>query len=235
MRKSTTKYCRGEDSWAGGAGLWQVCLMCLAAVFISLSTSTLGWADIYHVSIDLSALGGSGFRLLADLHSTFGPTGSSVWMDNVVVGAVTDDFEGFTLGGFQNDLNLVRDPATVRPVAGAFGGVGLYVMQIEEDPDVSPTSVYRDYPGGNTLSFDLETRAGSSGTFDDEFVISIFDSGWNPLLVGLNGFGDVLMVTSSGLETGGLTAVPAPAALLLGLVGFGAGGIGLRRGRSLLA
>jgi hypothetical protein len=154
-------------------------------------------------------------------------------MDNVVVGLINDGFEDGTLGAFNDSLN----PASVNPVPGSLNGTGNYVMRIDEDPVFNPTIVYRDYlsPSGDVLSFDLETwPSPTTGTFDDEFVISIVDSHWNPLFVGLTGFGDVLVVNAGGSTVGGLTVVPAPAALLLGLVGFGVGGLGLWRGRTHL-
>jgi hypothetical protein len=195
--------------------------------------SSSACADLYHVSIDLSALGGSGFRLEAALYSPV-LEGSWVLMDNVTLGSTIDDFEGGVLGAFIPDpLNA----GSVSVVSGSLNGTGSFVIRIDEDPAVNPTIVYRDYPGptGSTLSFDLETKANpTTNTFDDEFVISIVDSHWNPLLVGLNGFGDVAVVNASGSTVGGLTVVPAPAALLLGLVGFGAGGLGLWRGRAHL-
>jgi len=197
-------------------------------------------ADFYHVSVPLSDLGVSSFQLVAELYDNSGVIGDS-WarMDNVAVGSVVVDFEDGTLGGFDESLN---DPDSVEVVGGTLDGTGSLLMWIDEDPIFSSTIVFRDYSVsiGDTLTFDVETTLSTEPGFWglDQFVVSLKDPDTGaPLLDGLTGFGDILAVDVGGFEnTGGaeVTVVPAPAAVLLGLLGFGAGGLGLRRGRTHL-
>jgi hypothetical protein len=212
-------------------------------VLLALGSSS-ALADLYyHVSIDLSSFGGN-VQLQAALYNNSGVVGDS-WalMDNVVLGSALDNFEGGisgTLGSFNDILN----PADVSVVAGNLNGDGEFVMRIDEDPGAPPlmeTFAYRDYlsPHSDTLEFDLglttSTTAGSRGL--DEFVISILDPAFQPLLKGLTGTdidwaGDILAIDADGAQYTDmvtLTRVPLPAAVLLGLLGFGTAAIGLKR------
>ncbi len=180
----------------------------------------------YHVSLDLSDLGGSSFQLQVALYDNSGVIGDSlVRIDNVANGATRDDFEAGILGGFNSSLN----PAGVSLTAGTLDGTGNYIMRIDEDPAVNPTIVYRDYltPDGPALSFDFEMVASGTAGFwgEDELVFSLLDPATqDPLVSSLTGLGDVLAVRASGMEyvpaiTVTTTLIPAPTALLLGLIG----------------
>jgi hypothetical protein len=203
----------------------------VSLVLVALG-SNAAFADLYQVSIDLAGLDVSQLRLRVDLYDNSGIIGdSSTRLDNVVLGSAADDFESGTLGGFVADpLNAT----SVDVVAGSLNGTGSYVMQILEDPAVTPTLVYRDYsgPNGSVLTFDVEMMAsdtvGSWGL--DQLVFSLVDSEWAPLVEGLTGFGDVLAIDAQGIQhtrEASAVLVPVPAAVLLGLLGFGAGGLGL--------
>jgi hypothetical protein len=200
-----------------------------------------GATPAYHVSVDLSELGGSGFQLQAALYDNSGMMGDSlVRIDNVVNGSSAhDDFEAGTLGGFNSSLN----PASASLVTGSLDGTGSYVLRLDEDPAVNPTIVYRDYliPDGPELSFDFEMVASDTVGFwgEDELVFSLWDPATqDPLVSGLTGLGDVLAVRASGMEYVHTVAVttaliPAPAALTLGLIGAGGVAVWRRRTRFL--
>ncbi len=204
-------------------------------VVLSAMCSSSALADLYHVSIDLSGLSG-GVELQAALYNNSGVVGDSwVLMDNVSLGSAIDNFEGGTLGGFNvPSLNA----GSVNVVGGNLNGDGSSVMRIDEASGLIGTFVYQDYlsPSGNTLVFDLGLTTSDTVGFryKDEFVISILDSDFNPLFEGLTGLGDVLAIDADGVhytDVVTLTPVPLPAAVLLGLLGFGTAALGLKRQR----
>ncbi len=211
----------------------------LSLMILSILGSSSAATAAYHVSLDLSDLGGSSFQLQAALYDNSGVIGDSlVRIDNVVNGLIRDDFEAGTLGGFNSSLN----PAGVSLAAGSLEGAGAYVMRLDEDPAVSPTIVYRDYlvPDGPELSFDFEMVASDTVGFwgEDQLVFSLLDPATqDPLVSGLTGLGDVLAVHASGMEYVDTIAVttapiPAPTALILGFIG--AGGVAVWRRTHLL-
>jgi len=177
-----------------------------------------------HVSIDLSGLGGASFQLQIALYDNSGVIGDC-WalIDNVAVGSAQDNFETGTLGGFNASLN----PASVSAVAGSLNGTGSYLLRISEDPVVTPTIAFRNYssPGSSVLIFDFDlVSSGASGPLgQDELVFSLLNpTTLNPLEPGLTGAGDLLAVSAGSLRsanTVGVTAIPVPGALLLGLLG----------------
>jgi hypothetical protein len=209
------------------------------AVILLALCPQLAVATPSHVSIDLSGLGGSNLQLQAALFDNSGVIGDS-WarIDNVVLGTAVDDFETGTLGGFDGSLN----PASVLLASGSLNGTGSHLMRIDEDPVVTPTIAFRNYSvSSNILAFDLELA--TSGTLgpmgQDELVFSLLNSATlDPLVPGLTGVGDVLVVNASSIQHTNSVAVtttqiPAPAALVLGLVGLGCLNLWHRRLRSL--
>jgi hypothetical protein len=196
--------------------------------------SKAAFADIYHVAIDLSGLGGRDLQLQAALYDNSGVIGDS-WarLDNVALGSAIDNFEGGTLGGLNASLN----PSSVAAVPGSLNGTGNYLLRIDEDPSVTPTYVFRDYlsPNGSTLTFDFEmTASATSGPWGrDQLVFSLLDPRTlDPLVGGLTGFGDVLAVDAVGLQYSSAVSaavVPVPAAVLLGVLGLSLAGWRLRR------
>jgi hypothetical protein len=211
----------------------------VSLVLVALG-SNAAFADLYQVSIDLAGLGGSDFRLRVDLYDNSGTIGdSSARLDNAALGSAIDNFDDGTLGAFIDGLN----PDSVAATPGSLTGAGGYVLQIDEDLWATPTIVFRDYagPDGSVLTFDLEMTAsdtvGSWGL--DQLVVSLVGSDWAPLVDGLTGLGDVLALDAGGIQLSSEASavlVPAPTAVLLGLLGFGAGGLGLwlRRTADLL-
>lgn len=220
----------------------QVRLMLRAIGLLSLLACTPVWAGLYqHVEIDLSALVGRDVVLDFSLYDNNGTVGDS-WalVDNVRLDD-TDDFED---PDHALDSWYSIDPgdpvdAEVTRVVGTLTGMGNGLMKISEGIP-NPVIAARDFPTitNSTLSFDVRTNmssvAGSSGL--DEFVVTVYD--WTG--DGEENYDDIfdaVVVNAGGFTTAPeatVSVVPAPAALLLGLVGFGAGGIGLRRGRSYL-
>jgi hypothetical protein len=202
--------------------------VCLILARVSLAAPS-------RVSVDLSSVSGASFQLEIDLYDNSGVTGDS-WalIDNLSIGTSAQDFEGGTLQGFDKSLN----PASVSVVSGTLLGGGSQVMRISEDPVVTPTIVFRNYlsPDGTVLSFDYDVHASlAAGPLGlDELVVSILDPDTlEPLLPGVNGFGDVLSANASGVQhsdevtLSGSPTIPAPGALLLGLIG--AAGVGAWR------
>jgi hypothetical protein len=192
-------------------------------------------ANPSHVSINVSGISGSPFQLEIALYDNSGTIGDS-WalIDNVVFGIINDNFEDGTIGGFDNSLN----PASIGAVSGSLVGSSSYLLRIDEDLIVTPTITFRDYPGSSEsyLTFDFEMMASdTSGSFGlDELVFSILDPvTLEPLLPGLTpGFGDVLAVNANGMRyTSDVTVIPAPGALLLGLLGSVMVGFHRRFGR----
>lgn len=192
-------------------------------------------ADVssWHVSIDVTGL--SNLQLDFSLYDNSGLIGDS-WalIDNLALdGTTLDNFEAGDIGAFDASLN----PASVNPAAGSFNGNGSFVLRMDEDPVVWPTIAFRDIAAiGNTLEFDLlfdsSTTAGFYGL--DQIVVSLLDSSLNPLVPGLNGYGDVFALDANGFSaSAGVTvsptvAVPAPGAIALAAVGLGCVGA-LRR------
>jgi hypothetical protein len=180
-------------------------------------------ANPSHVSINVSGIIGNPLQLEVALYDNSGIIGDSwVLIDNVAFGILIDDFEDSTIGGFDDSIN----PASIGTVSGSLVGSSSYVLRIDEDLIVTPTITFRDYPGSSEsyLTFDFEmTPSAIPGPFGlDELVFSILDPvTLEPLLPGLTpGFGDVLAVNADGMRyTSNVTVIPAPGALLLGLLG----------------
>ena len=187
----------------------------------------------YNVSIDVSSLLGSGLELEIDLYDNSGTIGDS-WalIDNVMLGAVVEDFEFGDIGGFDDSLN----PASVDAVLGSLYGGGNYVMRIDEDPTFNPTITWRDFAGSSAaiLGFSFQFFGDAGG--QDELVFSILDPvSLDPLLPGLTpGFGDVLAVQSDGMDHIGavtVAVIPEPVTMFgicMGIAGM-AGYIHRRR------
>ncbi len=203
------------------------------ALLALIAFSGTTWALPSRVSIDVSSLAGSAIELEIDLYDNSGVIGDS-WalIDNVALEPAIEiiDFETGTLEGFEDWLN----PLSVGVVSGDLIG-GSYVLQIDEDPGVTPTITYRDFlpSAATTLSFYFEMTASSTpGPWGlDALVFSILDPvtlSPFPSLPGLYGFGDVLEVTASGVMYSSgvtVTVIPVPGALLLGMIGIGTMGI----------
>ena len=200
-------------------------LLILLAFPLAVATAP-ALADVipYHVSIDVTGL--TNLEMEFALYDNSGVIGDS-WalLDNVTLGGLSVDFEGGTLGGFDNSLN----PASVSTVAGNLNGSGGHVMRIDEDLAFTPTFTWRDFAGSSasTLEFDMafsgSTTAGFFGL--DRFVVSILDpTTLDPLLPGLTpGFGDVLAIDANGLvhtADVGVGVIPAPGSTVLGTVGL---------------
>ena len=203
-------------------------IVALSAVSVPIGTVWAGPSLPYHASIDVSGITGSDFELEIAFYDNSGAIGDSwAFIDNVVFGAQTDNFEGGGIGGF------VIDPLnadSVNVVGGSLNGSGVSVLRIDEDPFVTPTFAYRDYTGSGatSLSFDLRMIASdTAGPFGlDELVFNILDPiTLDPLLPGIfPGFGNVLSVNSSGVNYTNdvaVSVIPAPSTLLLGSMGVG--------------
>jgi len=145
---------------------------------------------------------------------------------------------------YSADPTLALDDEVSRKEGSLTGDPGdpdnKWLMEITEGADGSPWPVIaaRDFPhiAGSFLSFDLQANLSpNEGSYGfDEFLVSILDLGGSPVFVGLTPDwpGDVLVANFDGLQIDeNPTVVPVSAAVLLALLGFGTGGLGLWRGR----
>ncbi len=184
--------------------------------------------------MDVSSLVGKPIELEVQLNDNNGTIGDS-WarIDNVVLGATREDFEAGTVGGFNVSLN----PTAVSVIPGALNGTGDYVLQMNEDPAVTPTILFRDFSGSSAtiLTFDMSFTGSSTSGFLglDNVIVRLLDPlSLSPLLSGVTpGFGDLLAVDSSGVRSAGgvsigpVQPVPAPGAVILGIIGSGSIGL----------
>ena len=210
--------------------------------FLAVAVAAMLWAnmasaDTYHVELDLPSLG-IDLSVVSDLELEIQLYDNNWWLgdswatiDNVDLSPETIDFEGLPpgdLAGFDDSLNTFGSVSVLESPSGS----GNHVMQILEDPLFSSTLVFRDFYGftGSVLSFDVEAELAPSDGFwpGDELVFSLlsldFDTYLQPLVPGFYGFGDVAFIDADGLHV-----VPLPGACLLGLLGFGSAGLGLRK------
>jgi hypothetical protein len=181
----------------------------------------------WHVTIDVSSVGSDlelEFQLWDIdwvLHNTY------VLVDNVKLangGVIKSiNFEDGTLDDFVVDP---WNPDSVNVVPGSVDGTGNYMLQIDEDPVAWPTITWCDFsnPGATSLSFDFFFNStGDPALGPDELVVRLLDTGANPVVAGLTGLGDVLRYNAfSEIDVSDEVAavlIPAPGALLLGLIG----------------
>lgn len=205
-----------------------VFLVVVSSVFAAPSAANPGY---YHVTIDVSGITSDlelEFQLWdVDwvLHNTY------ALVDNVqLAGGGVVDFEDNTLQDFVVDP---YNPDSVKVVSGNLDGTGSYVLQIDEDAIGWPTIAWRDFtnPGATALSFDfLLDSTGDPALGPDELIVRLLDWYANPLVEGLTpDFGDVLRFNAFGEidHTSDVSAIliPAPGALLLGLIGTSAVGL----------
>jgi len=201
------------------------------AVWSIFAASAQGDLTYWDVTIDVSGIS-SDLELEFDLFDNAGAAGDTyVLVDNLklansgVIELV--DFEDFTLQGFDTSLN----PDSVGVVSGSLNGTGSYLLRI--DDLYSPTITWRDFinPGAMSLSFDFFFQsAGETGFWGpDELVVSLLDTAANPLVAGLTGSGDILRYNAiDGIDYSSEVSailIPAPGALLLGLIGMGTLGL----------
>ena len=209
----------------------------LPAVLISLLACTLGWADFYQVAINVSPLGGR--EAILDFSLFNGNRlydGSWCRIDNIRLDGVP------AFGTASNWYSLYPDfPLDPEVILVPDASTGDGWLEIHEGEDVSrpdPIMAARDFSamGGARLSFNVHTYLSpTSGLFGlDRLVVTVYD--WTGDQGTYLDIGDAFTVDSDGTthHSPETTVVPAPAALLLGLLGFGAGGLGLRRGRGHL-
>ncbi len=210
-------------------------------VFVLLLVSP-AWADVAHVSIDISSLAMQDIEMEFALYDNSGTVGDSwAFIDNIMLGgSLVAGFEAGALAPVNGSLNA----ASVNVVPGSIGGSGAFVMRMDEDPAVTPTFAILDLSGSaaTTLEFDLDfTGSATPGFFGlDQFVLSLLNpDSLDPLLPGLTpGFGDLFTADANGFQTGagvtvssGVTPVPAPGALVLATLGLGC----IRFARRMLA
>jgi hypothetical protein len=226
----------------------------LTIAVVTVICSSMASAELYHVSIDLSALGidvsATDVELRVALYDRSDVTGDShPFLDNVRLGSAIDDFTDgggdASLEGFSDSPDLDFVSVEEHPL-----GTGNHVMRIHEEnivdpflPSAYPALAVRNYfsPDGSVLSFDLDTRLSDAVGFSglDELVVSLLDPGsLSPLVDGLApGSGDVVAFTAFTVRsvTGvDVEVVPTPGACLLAFLGFGSATLKLRKKRNLL-
>jgi len=222
-------------------GIVRKVLTIAATVTILVSgLSGIALAVPYSVRTDISSISGSAFQLEFDLYDNNGTIGDSwVLIDNVFIGDASGvisppgmiDFETGGLEGFDNSLN----PSSVTVVSTgtsdfSYPGIsGSYLLRIDEDPWVTPTITFRNFPASTAtvLGFDFELfTSGVPGFFGfDTFVVSLLDPATlNPLVLGLTGSGDILEADATGVATASGTSaspIPEPGTVLLLAGGLG--------------
>ena len=207
-----------------------VFLVVVSSVFAAPSAANPGY---YHVTIDVSGITSDlelEFQLWDIdwvLHNTYALVDNVQLANGGVIESV--NFEDGELDGFDDSLN----EDSVDAVPGDLDGTGSYVLRIDEDEVGWPTITWRDFenPGATALSFDfLLDSTGDPALGPDELIVRLLDWYANPLVEGLTpGFGDVLRFNAFGEidHTSDVSAIliPAPGALLLGLIGTGVVGL----------
>jgi len=205
----------------------------VTVVVLSGSAQALptGPSSAYHVSIDVSGLGGQAIQLEVDLFDNSGVLhDSAAWLDNVTLrnaGSLIDrsNFDDGTLQGFDKSLN----PASVSVESAAMiSGASSLALRVDEDNLVTPTITFRNFAANpvTLLEFDLGVNLSPTPGFFglDELVVSLLKPTLEPLVPGLTGSGDVLSMSASGYHaSAGVTVeglqpvIPEPLTLLASL------------------
>jgi len=222
---------------------FSITMLVIVALFIGIAQISLG-SLTWTTTVDIPS--NTAFDLEFQLWDWDWVLNSYALIDNVftmdIDGNIIEmiDFETESNEGFKEDA--YQDPDSVSIVAGALPGTtgSNWMMRMDEDPSGWPTVTWSGFLPSTAVSLSFSFNF-SAADPTDEFQAYLYDSSGAPLIGGVFGSWDPVIVSQIGnappvtVSGGSTVPIPEPSTILLlttGLMGIaGYSGIRFRRKR----